>query len=281
MKETTTIESQFKSLNGGIEMWLPRFADCLVDYEIDELIQKIQEASPQPRDRRLQEDLHFLSKGVKSIDKTVLENVIAPLRESCKEMEALSVKCQQRVEYLRQAESRWTAAAERAKSQLEVWENWAYEMEDARSKKFPHWSGSGSSFILRFKFYGGTSALSSAQQLRADHAFFKSRVDAIQNVIFSAYIDEELPNNQSSSDFDEAIETLYEHQSKVNELLDVVGAINEKLESARRSYSSLKIPLLKLLWLMPETARWALFRICRPDLRIRDEVEQSLSPQSS
>lgn len=261
------IRSQFDSLNGGISMCLPQLATYLVEHGIGEFLQRIQEESARTQDSKLQLDLHFLVKGVKSIDEAELENAIAFLREPYRQMKIVCSRHQQCVQSLEQAEHRWHSAAEKAKYQLEAWGQWAYETEDARSKKWLFVGTAVPNFGLYFTFRGGWDVLDAPQNLRSNFAYFKSRVDAIKDVISSSYIAEELPKNLSLFDLDRAIDSLEEHQEQVNQLSSAVIRASEEWKCVNDSYSSKRQQLLKLLWQMPEAAHWAVFRICRPDLR--------------
>lgn len=104
-------------MNGGISMWLPRFADLLVEQGIEGYF--IWRASLPAQPRNLGENLHFLMQGVKA-KKTALENAIAKLREPYQEILALSARYKRCIDALEQAERKWYTAAEIAKTQLEV-----------------------------------------------------------------------------------------------------------------------------------------------------------------
>jgi hypothetical protein len=261
------IQSQFNSFNGGISMWLLRLATDLVEHGAYEIVQQMQKEFAHTQDHTLQTNWHFLIEGIRSIDKKKLENAIAPLKKPYQKMQVLCGDYQECVESRKQAEHQWHSAAERAKYQLEVWEKWACETEIARRKKIFTRVPTITNFGFYLKFSGGGCVLDSPQKLQYNLTFFKSKVEAIKGVISNSYIAEELPQDRSPSDFYKAIESLEEHQEQAIHFSNAVSRICEEYKSLEASYSSQIQALNRLLWQMPETAHWALFRICRADLR--------------
>ncbi len=259
----------FNSLNGGITMWLGRLADRLVEDGTDEFLKQMQEEfdhTLHTQNQNSQNNIYFLINGINSIDKSTLEQAIASLREPYQRAKNLRESYQQCVESLEQADHRWNSYAESAKSLLEILGKWACETEVARSKKLIRSQHSLLSPIFPLKYCGGWSVLNSPQQLRANLTHFKDKVNEINHVIDRSYIAGDLPQNLSPSDFRTAIKSLEEQQEQANNLSNKVSRAIEDLESAEASYFSQRQPLFNLLWQMPETAHWALFRICRPDL---------------
>jgi hypothetical protein len=278
MTETldTETRSQFNSLNGGIGMWIPLFADYLAEYGLAGFFQEIREMSANTQDNRLKDDLLFLSIGVKSLDPTVLENSLVPVRGLLLRMHNLSEVYQQCAEALKQGERDWYGAAERAKQQLEVWEKWAYETEVAFYEKNVPWLDLNSKkFSLKLELCVADIALKSPKKLEEDLEFFNKTIAAIRKIICTAYCDDNLPINLAVSDFNVAIENLMEHQAKVNKLLMAESRARKEFEEARANSSSQKSGLLELLWSMDKAALWALFRISRPDLREPAGIKQS------
>ncbi len=253
-------------------MWIPRFSHLLVERGLNAFFEKMQEKVSNATDRRLRDDLHFLIKGVKSIDRHALEAAIASLKGPFQATVSLSNKHEQCAASIKQAESEWQRAAERAKQQLEAWGEWAYEIEVARYKRLVAWDSLVSSLRLSFEFRSDLSFLGSPQRLRTNFEFFERRVEAIRGVIATAYIAEALPAKLDHVEFDEAIHCLFERQAKVDQCVQTSREIEAKWVVAGAEYSELEKPLLELLRSMPSTALWALFRICRPDLREQAEA---------
>ncbi|GLQ87144.1 hypothetical protein [Dyella flagellata] len=261
------IYTQFNSLNGGVSMWIPRFSHHLVERGVDAFFEDVREEAAKTKDRRLRNDLHFLSKGVKSIDKQTLEAVIASLRGPFQTIVTLSSRHEHCVASMKQAEGEWRRAADRAKQQLEAWGRWAYETEVTRYKRLFAWHNLVPSLKLSFEFRSEWDVLSSPQRLRTNLEFFEIRIEAIRGVISTAYIVEALPINLEPVEFDEAIDCLLERQAKVDHWAETSHQIEGEWRAAGADYLELEKPLLELLRSMPNTALWALFRICRPDLR--------------
>lgn len=285
MKERSTedITSQLDSINGGIPMWISRFADYLAEFGTDDFFKEVEEMSARSGDHRLRDDLHFLSMGVLGIGEAALQDAIRPLRGPWQQMGELSVRYQRCAESLEGAEAQWHIAAEEAKRQLEVWEKWAYETELAQQKKlFPwklsSWSRLGSGLNLHFEIYGARAVLNSPKKMKNGIAFFKSKIDAIQKIISRAYIANQLPVDCRVSDFDKAIDDLSKCQTQADELSDASDRIMKKWRNVGETYFSRKKTLVELLWLMPRPAHLALFWLCRPDLRESRNAPESPVP---
>lgn len=267
MEQTSQIDinESFKSPNGGISMWLPYLAESLIQQGAVGLLEQMQQQLSLCEDRNEQNDGHFLIEGIKGIDQTKLERAVFELKEPYKQLLALYDDSQKCNEAVKNAESEWFPTAGKAKSQLKAWERWATETEIARRKQL-RWA-SMVDIRVHWMFTGATQLLGSPQEFRGNREYFTSKVEKIKRVISDSYITDALPQHLIPSDFYRAIEALEEHQRHVDDLVSKERQAFKKLENLQKSYLS-KLPLLSnLLWEMPETAHWALFRICRPDLR--------------
>jgi hypothetical protein len=272
MNETSApnVEAQFESLNGGITMWMPHFANYLVQQGTDRFFLEILEMSSRTQDRRMQEHLHFLSRGVKSIDATALASALESLREPFQTVMRLFDDYQHSRPLLKQAEEEWREAAEDAKRWLKGWEAWARRRELERAKNNSLRKGSSLDTLIeysQFELLPGTSdELDSPQRLRSNRAFFDRQVELIRREISDAYFSDDMPGDLSHSDLDRAIDNLMEHQGKVEAISEAADRLRNDWSKAKERYLSLKRTLLELLYLMPADARLALFHICRKDL---------------
>lgn len=116
------------------------------------------------------------------------------------------------------------------------------------------------------------------QRLQKNLAFFETQIKAIRATISSAYLDKELPEDSSVYDFDTALNDLMKHQTQVNKLANRKAEIADEFKCARDTYWTRKRPLAILLSQLPETAQWALFRVCCPDLREPCDIERLGAP---
>ena len=259
------IQSEFSGYHGGISAWLVTLADDLVEHGADHVLQSIENKLVDAEDLKSKNDVHFLRAGIRSINATDLENLLVPLRELYSRISEANRNWDQYSDEIAQAERKWRLVAERAKQEFLNWQTWAYDAEIARRKTIPFFkptNGMG----FQIKFGGGTIALESPQKYLENRLAFEKKVKAIRTLIANAYIADELPPNLAVSDFDTAILSVSEHQSRVDALSEILRQAKDEADALAKNYDSLRAPLLRLLWTMPETARWALFRIQRPEL---------------
>lgn len=285
MTEASTISlwEHFNSLNGGISMWLSRFSDSLVEHGLDEFYRFADEASNHSPEIAMRNDWHFLRVGVKDVGNENLKSAIASLKEPFARIVRLGEEYQRSAVSIEKAEKQWQVAAERAKQELTIWEQWAVETEIKwRKRSFPWTHFPGGDGLLRLQvslaLRGAIAELESPQRMQKNLAFFEARIKSIRATISSAYLDGELPEESSVVNLDMALNDLIKQQTQVNELVDRKTKIAEEFECAREAYWTLKGSLTILLSQLPDTAQWALFRICRPDLCEPSTVEQLRTP---
>ncbi|VVD29131.1 hypothetical protein [Paraburkholderia dioscoreae] len=276
---TISLRERFDSLNGGISMWLSRFSDSLVEHGLDEFYRVAHEESKHAPEMAMRNDWHFLRTGIEGLGNEQLESVIASLKEPFARIGTLGEEYQRCAVSIEKSEEQWHVVAKRARQQLAVWEPWAIEAEIAwRKRSFPWTHVSGFDGLLRLQvsidLRGASAEIESPQRLQRNLAFFETQFRAVRATISSAYLDEELPEESSVYDFDMGISDLMKQQTQVNELVNRKAEIAEELKCARDAYRAQKGPLNILLGQLPNTAQWALFRICRPDLREPSEVKQ-------
>jgi len=274
MTEASTINLQehFNSLNGGVSMWLSRFSDLLVVHELDEFYRAAHEVSNHSPEMALRDHWHFFRLGIEGLGNERLKSLIASLKEPFALIGRLYEEHQRCAESIEKVEELWNIAAEKTKQQLDVWEPWAVETEIRRRKRsFPFAYNSDFDLQLRFnvslELSGAIAEIESPQRLQKNLAFFETRIKGIKATISNAYLDEDLPAESSVYTFDMTLNNLMKHQMQVNELANRMAEITEKRKCAEDTYQTKKVPLTILLGELPSTAQWALFRICRPDLR--------------
>lgn len=273
MTEASTIclLKHFNSINGGISMWLSRFSDYLVAHGLDEFYRSAYEESNHSPRIALRDDWHFLQRGIEGLGSERLKTLIASLKEPFARIRKLDEKYQCCAESIDKAEEQWLVFAERAKQQLAIWEPWAVKAEVRwRESSFPWTHVSGYDELLHlqvsFDLRGASRVLESPRRLQNNLAFFEKQIKGIRATISSAYLAKELPEESSVYKFDMALNELLNYQTQVNKLENQKAEIAEEFERARNAYWTQKEPLTILLSQLPDTAQWALFRICRPDL---------------
>lgn len=262
MHETHPVDeyTQFNSVNGGISMWIPKLADKLVGLGVEKLLEELRKEVFQRNTDNMQNDFHYLVRGLESIDRSTLDNAITPLKTPYQEIEELSKTYEELKTSLGDTDHKWLALSERVKQELERWEDWAIKTEMARQQELLPWTGDqyGMEHKLRFDLKASSSIQSKPHK---DIEFFKKQIDAINRIISRAYITNSLPNNLSVIDFHNAIAELLKEQEEFNKTTSNKAKITERWQKARDEYRAKCSDLLKLLWNMPEESHWALFRI--------------------
>lgn len=272
-----SLQQRFDSPNGGISMWLWNLSDFLAKHGIDEFYHIADDELRNSSETNLRNDWHYLRTGVESLDCASLEGIVATLKEPFAQIGAVEQKYASCVASIEKAMENWERVAERTRQQLAVWEHWAVEAEISR-RTLPWRTTSRIGFVLRPKISielgGAMTSIESPDRLQKNLAFFESRIDRIKGIISTAYIENELPEKYNVRDFDIAIRDLMKCQVHVIELESRKAEIVEKLKCAESVYRSQRKPLDILLSQLPKAAQWALFRICRPDLRNTADAEE-------
>lgn len=262
MQYVLTVDTyeELTSFNGGITRSIHRFVDHLAQHGIDELFRTIQEKADL-EDKSLKDDFRFLSKGIKTIDKTAFESAVAALQDTWQRMEDLAEEHEQCAESLTLAEAQWRETAERAKDQIEVWEKWANETEREERRNRGGERRVVANALPYFKRFPASPVLDSQEKFHANIQYFEKQFERLEGVLSQAYIAGNLPTDLSCSGLDAVIERLMDSYAKLIELQSADNKVSEKLEVIRKEYVSQEQTLLRLLWQMPESAHWALFRI--------------------
>lgn len=267
------LQKEFNDLNSGISMCLSCFADSLAEYGLDEFYRFAHgESSNHSSEAALKNDLHFLRLGMEGIGNELLNRAIALLKEASEQMVRLDEEYRCCSESITKAEEQWQAAAKRAKQQLVVWEAWVIEAEIRwRKRSFPWSYVSGGDRLLRlrvsFDLHGASAELESPQRLQKNLTHFETQIKKIQAAIPFAYINGELPEESSITNFYQALNDLKERQAKLIQLEKHKAGTAQEFNSAEKLYCDRRNFLTDLLRQLQDEAQWALFRIYHPDLR--------------
>ena len=264
-----SIEAQMNSLNGGIPMWIQRLADILAEHGVEQTLKgAIADAEQSPGKLR-KTHLHFLIRGIKSINRSELVAAVEPLKEYPHRLRALVAQWGQQFDTLKRTKAEWDIAAAHARTEVSAWQQWASAaVATARKEAFP-WAGADWSidFQVQLEFSGATSALSSHENLAGNIDFFNEKIASIRAVIERSYVNGSFDEALSPVALDEAVCALLDKQEEVGKCQELLDMTNVEWDKCSHSYSTLRSSVVHLLQEMPESARVALFWLCRPDLK--------------
>lgn len=262
-----TLRAQMKSLNGGIPMWLPQLAGFLADQGGAICIRVAREEAENSGDLHKKNHWHFLTSGLESINPTELATALEPLKEYPLQLRELEAQWSKQSKTLEIITAEWDLAASYAKKHILAWQKWASAtVAAARKEAFPWTDFDWLDFSVPFEFSGATAALSSPQDLARNLDFFNDKVTLIRQVIQRSYVNGFFDETLSPADLDKAVRDLIDKQMEVIECEAAVAATKANWVRCGDAYQTHREPLMKLLWLMPESAHMALFWLCRPEL---------------
>jgi hypothetical protein len=266
---TSDTLKEYVSINGGIDMWLFRLADNLVEHGTSGFLQVLEAEISSTQDPDEKANLYQVSMGLKNLDRTALEKAVVATEEPFKRMYALQVQFQRCYDDLNASKLQWHAAAESANLELTVWGKWAYAKEIACKKELLFFGAQYLGIRESLKFSCGSSVFDSPESFESNIKHFRNVVDAIRATIVDGYRAANLAEALDRPAFDKAVDALEKLLEQHKALLLKEEVVRQKLIPLEAGFASAKQSIVALLNQMPEVAKWALFRHNRPDLQGR------------
>lgn len=260
-------QTSFDSLNGGIHKWLSLLADNLAESETSGVLKSLEAEIYRTQDQRDKADLDEVGRGIKNLDNTALEGKVAAAKKHFQPMSDFQVQFQKCYEELENFKKEWLAAAESVEDKLAALTELACAMTVEFYKKL------NIPFLklrVSIKFTCGAGIFNSPMSFEASLDHFNHVVEAIRNEIPDGY-----PAANFSA-FDKSVDDLKALLKRHKDLLCNEDMVRQQLFKLEPLYASEKQPLIDLLALMPDAAKWALFRLMRPDLYDRSAALQVL-----
>jgi hypothetical protein len=263
-----SVRDRMDSLNGGIPMWIPRLADHLAVNGVGKVINDSIEDLKGFQDNHRKTHLDFLISGLKSLNQVELAAAVASIAEYPAQISALGAQYKEQSKALENIRSDWSIAAENAKKQILAWQKWACVKEAAARKEMLPWLRDDLclEMYVGFELSGAHLVLSSPDSLARQEDFFKQKISSIRAVIERSYVNGVFDAALSLVDFDDALHELTKKQREFTDCENVFEEIKVDLGKCRESYYARREPLIQMLWLMPLSAKEALFWLCCPEL---------------
>jgi hypothetical protein len=254
------IETAFTSQNGGIPACIARLATHLSEVGLDAYMQQVQNELTDDVDQARRVDTHFLVKGLKGLDQARVQEIVEPLVSLAEEAKAIKARYQERKVEMHVAEEDWVAAADAAKVQLHNWSRWMHAYKASRAPK-----GLGTPRRVLMPV-DGCFALESPQTLYSNRAQFGEITGELSEIVEHAYRNGALPHDLCPIALDNALTTLSNRQAQVHAAVEAYAAVCSEDEKLTKELTNARNPLVQMLWDMPKSAHWGLFRLDRPDV---------------
>lgn len=265
-----SLQERYESFIGGLPMLIPNLAENMIFTGYEEFT-KILSAGKDDPIKTNRDNYHYLYEGIIGIPREEIEPCIQRAALTLKEIDSRTDLIKNCNETLSAARAKWDAYVKTTIETLLTYSQWAYQTElDWRNsifnKPFFQHRFLNPFTPLKMQYNGLDCIMVSPEEFTIRRARFDSIVKDIQRVLESVYRFNKLPDHISASEFNEIINTIYTQHEHFAATTHNFETMNKELNDLIQRFHSESGPLKKQLWLMPESAKQALFRIYNPEL---------------
>jgi hypothetical protein len=248
-------------------VYLTNLAESLVDPGRDLVLEEAENELAAATGNDHQADLYAVIKAIEHFDQHQLDIAVPPLKTLFQKLANADKVLQQHSDALEGIKKTWQSAADAAKQELRAWQRWALNEEQARIER--HWARPRRPWFCyapNARFVGGATIFESPERLEYQYAYFEYLVSAIDTAIAESRIEGRLPLHLHVRQFRSTMKALEQNHRQFQTMSRKEQHALEEWNALWSEYEVKMTPLNRMVWQMPETARRALFRLCRPEL---------------
>lgn len=260
-----TLQDRYESFSGGIPMLIPKLVDYIVFIGYEEFIKELEAGKSDPI-KNNRDNFYYLALGISNIKKEEIESCMKSAALTLKSIESKVASKSECDAQLKVARVNWSIHVEKTKNILAMYGEWAYEIESEWFNSIFKSAYTNPFSPSRLKLTGFNYLLESPEVFAKHRDNFDGKVEAIDGVIANVFCNDKIPDHISATEFSEIINTIRAHYEQCKMIEEKCQVLNKDLDELRCRYYSELEPLRKKLWTMPDASKWALFRICRPEL---------------
>lgn len=250
------IRNNFYSLNGGNQMCLRAFSGILIKNGLEKTISQIDEELLGNRCIQAKNNLHFISRGVKSLDKKTLEPAILLATNCYKKWIENSGHSNGKMELIQLHDNQRKELAAEAKRELDKFgklcnskhlEKISFGLISPLAKiKFIHWDELNSDFF----------------NYQNQYDFINDKISELLIYIEHLYCNDMMPDDMDIQQLSEAIATLDNKYKEICNFLHENCANSQEAEPLHSDYQKASSSLFQELVKMPFSAQWGFFCMC-------------------